>query len=165
MTVIDLVILGVVSHALVIFARVRTRLTTPKTQYGFAGIVVGLSLVALFHLADLLIMHILPLFIPMAMTMVLMQDLHLNYQWLVALLGVGSIALGFAAASRGTFTLVENLENSQISLQEELRLRREMERARQESEDRFRSIVNNSPAKIHIKDLDGRYLLVNSEAE
>jgi PAS domain S-box-containing protein len=34
-----------------------------------------------------------------------------------------------------------------------------------ESEERFRAVVNNSPTKIHIKDLDGRYLLVNSEAE
>ncbi len=34
-----------------------------------------------------------------------------------------------------------------------------------DSEERFRSVVNNSPTKIHIKDVEGRYVLVNSEAE
>lgn len=34
-----------------------------------------------------------------------------------------------------------------------------------ESEERFRAIVNNSPAKIHIKDTQGRYVLVNRHAE
>ena len=34
-----------------------------------------------------------------------------------------------------------------------------------ETESRFKTIVNRAPAKIHIKDRDGRYLLVNSLAE
>ena len=134
MTVIDLLILGVVSYALVVFTKIRKRLTTPRTRYGFAGIVVGLSLVALFYLVDLLTMHVLSLFMPMAKATVLMQDLHLNHQWLVALLGVGSIALGLAAASRGTFALIENLEKSRTDLQEELWLRRKSEQARQEGD-------------------------------
>ena len=33
------------------------------------------------------------------------------------------------------------------------------------SEEWFRTIVDNSPTKIHIKDLEGRYLLVNKKAE
>ena len=33
--------------------------------------------------------------------------------------------------------------------------------ALRDSEERFRAVVNNSPAKIHIKDLAGRYVLVN----
>ncbi len=40
-----------------------------------------------------------------------------------------------------------------------------VDRALRESETRFRSIVNNSPAKIHIKDRDGRYILINPLAE
>jgi PAS domain S-box-containing protein len=34
-----------------------------------------------------------------------------------------------------------------------------------EVEQRFRAVVNNSPTKIHIKDADGRFVLVNREAE
>ena len=40
-----------------------------------------------------------------------------------------------------------------------------VEEALRESEERFRSVVNHSPTKIHIKDLEGHYLLVNKEAE
>ena len=39
------------------------------------------------------------------------------------------------------------------------------DKALRESEERFRTVVNHSPTKIHIKDLEGRYLLVNKEAE
>ncbi|MEE8189896.1 MAG: ATP-binding protein [Kiloniellales bacterium] len=37
--------------------------------------------------------------------------------------------------------------------------------ALRESEERFKTVVNYAPAKIHIKDKDGRYLLVNRLAE
>ncbi|MDJ0950145.1 MAG: PAS-domain containing protein [Alphaproteobacteria bacterium] len=39
------------------------------------------------------------------------------------------------------------------------------EQALRESEARFRVVVDNSPTKIHIKDLDGRYMLLNRKAE
>ncbi len=42
---------------------------------------------------------------------------------------------------------------------------RKAEEALRESEEKFRTVVNRSPAKIHIKDVEGRYLLVNKEAE
>ncbi len=43
--------------------------------------------------------------------------------------------------------------------------RKRAERALKESEERFKAVVNYSPAKIHIKDKDGRYILVNRLAE
>ncbi|MCH9051981.1 MAG: CHASE3 domain-containing protein [Proteobacteria bacterium] len=39
------------------------------------------------------------------------------------------------------------------------------EEALRESEERFRAVVDNSPTKIHIKDLDGRYTLINRRSE
>ena len=39
------------------------------------------------------------------------------------------------------------------------------EQALRESEERFRAVVDNSPTKIHIKDLDGRYTLLNRQSE
>ena len=42
---------------------------------------------------------------------------------------------------------------------------KQIEEALRESEEKFRTVVDHSPTKIHIKDLEGRYLLVNREAE
>ncbi|MCH8213968.1 MAG: diguanylate cyclase, partial [Proteobacteria bacterium] len=42
---------------------------------------------------------------------------------------------------------------------------KQREAALRESEERFRAVVNHSPAKIHIKDALGRYTLINREAE
>lgn len=162
MTVADILILGVISYALSIFARIRTHLTTPRTRYGFVGIIIGLSFVGLFYLADLLTMHVFPLFMPMAKAMALMDDLHMNHQWLVAILGIGSIALGFAAASRGTFALIESLEQFRTDLQHELRLRRKSEQALRKSEKRFRVITEASPVPLVItRRSDGKILYAN----
>ena len=46
-----------------------------------------------------------------------------------------------------------------------LDLQKRAENALKESEERFRAVVNNSPAKIHLKDASGRYTLVNRHAE
>ena len=42
---------------------------------------------------------------------------------------------------------------------------KQREAALRESEERFRTVVNHSPVKIHIKDAQGRYTLINLEAE
>jgi len=58
--------------------------------------------------------------------------------------------------------------NGKLSFQvivRDINQRKRVERALRESEARFRAVVNYSPTKMHIKDAEGRYILVNKVAE
>ena len=59
----------------------------------------------------------------------------------------------------------QTIEAQNAALEGEIAERNRVEAKLRESEGRFKAVVNNSPTKIHIKDADGRYILVNREAE
>jgi PAS domain S-box-containing protein len=59
----------------------------------------------------------------------------------------------------------ENLKKSYDELVEHKDRLEERTRELQESEALFRAVVDHSPTKIHIKDMEGRYTLINKEAE
>ncbi len=101
MTVVDVLILGIVGYSAGVFLVSRGRQAARGSQRGFFAIFGGLSLVALFYLADLLVMHAVPSFMPRAEAMNIMRNLHLNGNWLVTLLGIGSICFGFISLNRG----------------------------------------------------------------
>ena len=52
-----------------------------------------------------------------------------------------------------------------MNLYQNITERKQAEKALQESEERLSAVVNYSPAKIHIKDAEGRYVLINPIAE
>ncbi len=65
-----------------------------------------------------------------------------------------------------TVALLTKVKQTQMALQgahDELKERSAAELC--DTESRFRTIVDRAPAKIHIKDREGRYLLINSLAE
>ena len=65
-----------------------------------------------------------------------------------------------------TAALLAKAKRAELALQTaHNELDQQAEAALRETEERFRAVVNNSPTKIHIKDRDGRYLLVNRLAE
>ena len=92
MTVVDLVIVTVALIAGTIFFRTIWK-SPGLPKGGSVSIVSGLGLIALFYLFDLATMHILPVVVPEAEAMVFMKELHLEYNWPVALVAFAAIAL------------------------------------------------------------------------
>ncbi len=127
MTVIDILILGVVGYAAAVFLRSRGRRPGRGSESGSLAIFGGLSLVAVFYLTDLLVMHAFPRFMPRAEAMAIMRDLHLNGSWLVALLGIGTICFGFTSVNRATTVLVDGLGARERDLGRELAERKRAE--------------------------------------
>jgi len=138
MTVIDLLIVGVASYGLAFFLRSRRRAAKRHAIPGMGTIIIGLCVIAGFFLADLLIMHALPLFVSRARAMVVMSEMHLNLYWLVSLGGIGLIGFGLVAATRQMFALVDRIETSEAHSRLELELRQETEDALRESEARLK---------------------------
>ena len=164
MTVIDILILGVVGYTAVGFLRNRPQLVR-SSEIGFLAILGGLSLVALFYLTDLLVMHVFPSFMPRAEVMATMRELHLNGSWLVALLGTGAICIGFTSINRGTAGLLGDLEEREGSLVRELAERKRVEEALRDSRDRLHLIADNLPVFISYFDRDRRFRFVNRTAQ
>jgi len=60
---------------------------------------------------------------------------------------------------------VAGLQDSNADLEREVALRKQTEQALRESESQFECVVDNSPSAIFLKDMDGRYRLVNRRFE
>ena len=96
MTAIDLVIIVITGAALWSFVQFR-RHRTSLEHTGPLLIISGLLCVTLFYLTDLATMHALPLFVPPAEVMGIMDSLHQNFSWLIILLAVSLIGVGLRA--------------------------------------------------------------------
>ncbi len=107
MTVIDLVIMAV---TVIVFWRnfqtgASRRPSAPKA--GLRFITVGILVIGLFYFADLLSMHVLPAFIPMAEAMQAMGNLHRNFSWMASLFAIVVISVGFTELKRTQEELAE----------------------------------------------------------
>ncbi|MCK5342200.1 MAG: PAS domain-containing protein, partial [Candidatus Heimdallarchaeota archaeon] len=141
MTAIDLLIIGMTTYALVIFYKHRKSLKYLNLYVGASFVLLGLTIIALFYLADLLTMFLLPIFIPMKVAMDIMRNLHLNYNWIVALCGVGLIISGFIYMTRilfpGIEKLLSDIEGSKEALVEDLVERKAAEEILKKTEERL----------------------------
>jgi PAS domain S-box-containing protein len=136
MTVFDILILGIVGYAAAVFLRDR-QARERSSESGFLAILGGLSLVGLFYVADLLVMHAFPRVMPGAEAMNIMRELYLDGSRLVVLLGIGTICLGFTSVNRATTALVGDLEARERELGGELAERKRIEQSLREGKARF----------------------------
>ena len=117
MTIFDILVIGCVGSSLYIFLNYRQRLKQATTCFGLTLAALGLLLIALFYLADLATMHVFPLFMTKIAAMAVMKDLHLNYNWIITLLGIGAIAIGFTMTSLKNIQVMETLTEKSLLLE------------------------------------------------
>ncbi len=144
MTVVDLLIVGIAGSGLVFFLRVRKRDAKRQTIRGFGAIILGLMVFGGFFFADLLIMHVLPLFVPRARAMAIMTEMHLNLHWPMLLAGIGLTGFGLVAALRQIIVLVDRFDALEIRTSHELKRREEAEGTLRESEARLKRALRQA---------------------
>ncbi|MBT4487087.1 MAG: PAS domain S-box protein [Rhodospirillaceae bacterium] len=113
MTVIDLAVVGMVTYTFAYFMRMRGNILRPSTRFGLLVVGFGLAVVALFYLVDLASMHLLPTTLGERHAMAFMRELYLEYNWFVALIGIGAISLGLLVSGRGLLRVVQDLRDSE----------------------------------------------------
>lgn len=112
MTILDLAIFGICGYAVWVLLRYRQSLSR-HGNFKFHWIIIGLSITALFYLADLVIMNVFPLFMPLDRAMNLMTFLHAEIRWPVSILAIGAIVFGFTRDVPRVSELLDNLNQSQ----------------------------------------------------
>jgi PAS domain S-box-containing protein len=143
MTFIDLLIILGMVWCFKIFLDSRRVIAGRISLFGNAASLFGIFTVALFYLADLVIMHMDPSIIPSGKIGAAMHYLHLNLSWLAFLVGMISLVVGFQANAKSTRSLVRELEISADELAAELDIRKREQDALKESQDRFRDITES----------------------
>jgi PAS domain S-box-containing protein len=120
MTIIDLVIIGLIIAAFRSFLQNRALLKQLKLNLGVSLILIGLLFFMCFYLADLVVMYLFPAIMPMAKAMEMMRRLHLNYMWIISILGLCSIVVGLVYLVKVLFPKVASLIKIAEETQQEL---------------------------------------------
>ena len=117
MTTIDLIVLAVVGRGLWVVLGPARSFADRRVRTGRKATTLGLFFVAAFYFADLVAMHLLPLFIPRAEAMAFMAELHLNYSWILAAGGIGLVIIGFTRIDLRLRKMVGRLARSREELE------------------------------------------------
>ena len=161
MTGIDVAIISLAFGSLWVLYKHKIQLDKSGSFLGFTIIGVGLLVVGLFYLTDLFVMHGLTALSGKPRAMEVMVDLHLNYSWLVILVGVGSVFLGFAITNKKHSLLIEKLETAEQALKMDIKDRKQVEEALRKSEERYRSLYDDTPSMYFTLDSNAKVLSVN----
>ncbi|MHA1537353.1 MAG: PAS domain-containing sensor histidine kinase [Alphaproteobacteria bacterium] len=118
---------------------------------GVAFLVAGFTSIAALYLADLYMMTLLPLSVGGPAAMEAMAALHTQYNWYTYLFALFAMMCGIFLCIRSfSHQLWDQKTARSIS---------------EESEELLRAVLDNSPSIISIRDVEGRYQLVNRAYE
>jgi PAS domain S-box-containing protein len=143
MTIVDLAILAAAALALRILYRHRQRFVDGAAMRGAVLMAVGLSVIGVFHLADLFTMFALPSLTSPSAAMAAMESLHLNYSWPTMLVSVLCLLGGFNLTSQQLLALLGDLSRSRSALEKELVRSERTHAALEESEERFQLMAGH----------------------
>jgi diguanylate cyclase (GGDEF)-like protein len=111
MTVIDLIVILLTVAVLWNIYKNRQMLRQLHLYYGSLLILTGLIFIVMFYVADISIMHILPVFIHEEDAMSAMSNLHLGYNWIVTSVGIGLIIASILYSNMVLFPQIMHLED------------------------------------------------------
>ena len=176
MTIIDLVIIGMVLVSLAVLHKNRQTVRQLGIISSVGVIHFALLLIGSFYLLDILIMHVLPLITSHDHAMQSMEELHLNWSWVVFLIAISVIASGLTHLIRSVVpkivTANSERKHAEVELvkahaQLEVRVKERTQalqakiieheqavEALQESEERFRNLIEGSIQGIIIQRLE-----------
>jgi len=161
MTVIDLCIIGLCIFSIIIYKKHLSKLKGLNLSSPVFLILLGVVLFALFYLTDLIFMHLLPVFVPVDVAMAMMKGLHYNYSWIMSVLVIVSMVVGFArlirVLSHEVTAIVDTLEKSQKDLERDIYERKLAE----ESLSQYKVLFDNIPDLAYICDDKGNIIYVN----
>jgi len=100
MTVIDLLIVLTTLQLVFLVARNRRVLSEIGVLPSVGVTISGLTVIALLYLADLGLMHVMPVFSGREPAMLAMEQLHLNWSWVLILVGVMLLIVGLSLLVR-----------------------------------------------------------------
>jgi diguanylate cyclase (GGDEF)-like protein len=111
MTIIDMVVIFLTFLALYDFYVNRHLLKRLKVFSGLALVVGGLITIASLYFLDILAMYLFPLMMSMEKSTKFMEDLHLNYNWIITTSGITLLVISVLFLNRVIFPKILKLED------------------------------------------------------
>lgn len=154
MTSVDLIMIGIAVYAGRSYLVRRPNIQATSSSLGQVMILIGILTITAFYGADLFTMHVLPGFISAEKAMAVMENLHLEWGWVVITGGTAAIVIGFVQIHEDSIKHAR--QQKELIAHETDALT-----ALKESQTLLRIIIDNLPLGFNAKDLEGRHLVVN----
>ncbi|MDH5437116.1 MAG: response regulator, partial [Gammaproteobacteria bacterium] len=140
MTAIDVFIITLTLFACWIFYKYRHPLKQLQLNRALFLCLSGLATIAVFYFADLYTMYVMPLYMPMSEAMNNMRALHLEYQWVLAMVCVSLIVIGLIDLMSNLLPKTNNMVNELRANRQVLKMHAsELQHAIREAENANRS--------------------------